>query len=137
MEHPVAYRDAMKKAVYWGSTGLLTLLLCFSAGMYLFSHEMAAEAFVNLGFPTWVIYPLAIAKLLAVAAILTRRSAVLLEWAYAGVCFDLSLAVGAHLSVGDGEHMAAVVGLVLLFTSYVSGGLRYGNAAFPRAAKGG
>lgn len=122
----------MKKAVYWVSTGLLALLMTFSASMYFLNHDAIVEAFTGLGFPTWLIYPLATAKLLAVIAILSRRSAMLLEWAYAGMAFDVLLAAGAHLSVGDGQHVAAVVGIVLVATSYVSGGLLHGNAAFPR-----
>lgn len=73
------------KVIYWISTGLLSLLMLMSGGMYIFNNEMAREAITNLGYPAYVIYPLAIAKILGVVAILTRKSKVLLEWAYAGL----------------------------------------------------
>ena len=45
---------------------------------------------------------LGVAKLLGIAAILSGRSRVLKEWAYAGFTFDLLLAAYSHLLSGDG-----------------------------------
>ncbi|MFT7589626.1 MAG: hypothetical protein ACI959_001846 [Limisphaerales bacterium] len=107
------------KIVYWISTALLCLLMCFSAGMYFIKNGEVQAEFIHLGFPIWIIYPLAIAKILAVIAILTRASKTLLEWAYAGMFFDMLLAAGAHISIGDGGQTAAIIGAVLLLVSYV------------------
>jgi len=65
-----------------------------------------------------VVYPLAIAKILGVIAILSKKSSTLKEWAYAGFFFDFVLAAAAHLSVGDGEFAPAVVASVVLLVSY-------------------
>ncbi|MEM8526726.1 MAG: DoxX family protein [Bacteroidota bacterium] len=92
-----------------------------SAGMYFFNYKEIAKTFGTLGYPAYVIYPLAIAKVLAVIAILTRKNASLTEWAYAGLFFDFVLALMAHLEAQDGEFGGAVVALVLLFTSYFVG----------------
>ena len=109
------------KLVYWISTGILTLIMGVgSAGMYIVKHQMVSEIFEFLGYPTYIIYPLAIAKILGLIAIWTRKSHVLKEWAYAGFFFDLILAISAHLMVNDGEYIAAVFALVLLFISYFS-----------------
>ena len=45
-----------------------------SAAMYIFNHAEVAKIFTSLGYPTYIIYPLAIAKILGVIAILTRYS---------------------------------------------------------------
>ena len=86
--------------------------------MYFVQNEMVSETFLKLGFPTFIIYPLAIAKILGLVAIWTNKSKMLKEWAYAGFTFDVLLAIGAHLSINDGEHYAALFGLVLIIISY-------------------
>ncbi len=53
-----------KKIIYWIATSLLTLLVLFSAGMYFFNHEEIIKAFEGLGYPTYIIYPLATLKLM-------------------------------------------------------------------------
>jgi len=114
------------KIVFWATTGLLSLMMLFSVYMYLFNTPEISTAFTNLGFPTWIIYPLAIAKILGVLAITTRMNDTLKEWAYAGFFFDFLLAAGAHLSVGDGEHWGAIIAAVLLLVSYFFGKRAFG-----------
>lgn len=105
--------------IYRVTTGLLTLLMLLSVGMYVFQYQMVSENYALLGFPTFIIYPLAIAKILGLVAIWTNKSKTLKEWAYAGFVFNTLLGVGAHLNVGDGEFAGAAVGLILAITSYV------------------
>jgi hypothetical protein len=100
------------------STGLLTLLMGFSATMYIVQNEMVASTFGDLGFPTWIIYPLATAKVLGLIAIWSNKSKTLKEFAYAGFMFDTLLAAGAHLSINDGGFAPALVGLGIVLTSY-------------------
>ena len=102
------------KIIYWIATGLMSALFLFSASMYIFNNAEIQGAFTALGFPVWVIYPLAAAKILAVVAILSRRSKLLAEWAYAGLFFDSLLAMGAHLNVGDGNAGGAIMAIALL-----------------------
>ncbi len=108
-----------QKIIYWIATGVLCAILLFSSGMYFFNYEQAAGFYRNLGFPTWIIYPSATVKLLAVAAILTKKSAVLKEWAYAGVFYDVTLAFTAHMMAGDGAGGLAAVAIVTVLVSYV------------------
>jgi len=110
------------KLIYYISTGLLTALTAFSAGMYFFNYTHVSEEFVKLGFPTYIIYPLAILKILGLVAIWTKKSRTLKEWAYAGFLFDFILAGAAHISVGDGEFGGAILATILLLTSYFSWG---------------
>lgn len=110
------------KIIYWVSTGLLSALMLMSASFYLFNNPAIQEAFTSLGYPTYLIYPLAIAKILGLVAIWTRRSTTLKEWAYAGFFYDTLLAASAHLAVNDGQAMGAIIGLVLVLTSYYTQG---------------
>ena len=107
------------KIIYWVATGLLTALMLMSAGMYIFNNDMVSEVFVKLGYPTYIIYPLAATKILGLIAILTKKSKNLEEWAYAGFFFDFVLAFSAHLVVNDGEFAAALIAIVLLLISYI------------------
>ena len=111
----------MKKRDLWIyriSTGLLTGLMLMSASMYFAQYEMVSEIFTLLGFPTFIIYPLAVAKILGLVAIWFKKSKTLTEWAYAGFVFDFILAISAHVSVQDGEYAGAAVALVLVLVSY-------------------
>ncbi len=106
------------KIIYWIATGLLTVMMLMSVGMYFSNHAEVSDTFLKLGFPTYIIYPLAIAKLLGLIAIWTNKIKALKEWAYAGFFFNIILAIAAHIMINDGEHMPAIVALVLLLVSY-------------------
>ena len=106
-----------EKFIYWIATGLLCLIMFFSAMMYLFSYDSAVSFFQNLGFPTWIIYPSATVKILGVIAILSKKSKLLKEWAYAGMFFDMVLASTAHYMAQDGAGGIAAIGLLSLVIS--------------------
>ncbi len=108
------------KTIFYISTGLLTLLMLFSASMYFVNTEGVAAEFTKLGFPTYIIYPLAIAKLLGLIAIWFIKNPSLKEWAYAGFFFNILLAFSAHLIMNDGDQMGAVLALAFLVISYTS-----------------
>ncbi len=108
------------KIAYWVSTGLLTLLSLLSAIMYFTNYPEVSKTFESLGYPTYIIYPLAIAKILGLVAIWTKRSKTLKEWAYAGFFFDALLAASAHIMVSDGAQSPAIVAIVLVLVSYWS-----------------
>ncbi len=105
------------KIIYWTSTGLLTALMLMSVGMYIFNHVEISNTFSRLGYPSYIIYPLAIAKILGLTAIWTNKSKTLKEWAYAGFFFDFVLAFFAHLMVGE-SIVIALIALLLLGISY-------------------
>lgn len=106
------------KIVYWVATGLLSALLLMSAGMYLFKTEDMSILFNSLGYPVYLIYPLAFAKISAVAVLLIPKLIKLKYWAYSALFFEFVLAFFAHYMVSDGEQMGAMVAIVLLLTSY-------------------
>lgn len=108
------------KIIYYVSTGLLSLLMLFSAGMYIFNHEEVASMFTNFGYPSYIIYPYAVAKLLGLVALWFVANKTIKEWAYAGFFFAFIFAFFAHIMINDGEQTGAVVAMVLLIISYIT-----------------
>lgn len=108
------------KIIYWVSTGLLTAMMLMSAGMYIFTNAEISAVFETLGFPSYIVIPLAIAKILGIATIWVNKFKSLKEWAYAGFFFDFVIAFFAHFMVGDGECGGAAMAMVLLLVSYFS-----------------
>lgn len=121
------------KIAYLASTGLLSLMMLLSAGMYFFNYAEISEVFISLGFPTFIIYPLGIAKVLGLVAIWTRKSETLKEWAYAGFFFDFALAFSAHIVAQDGEQFGALIAMILLGISYFFGRRTFGEVAAEEA----
>jgi hypothetical protein len=75
--------------------------------------------FEGFGYPTYIIYPYGVAKLLGLAAIWFIGNKILKEWAYAGFFFAFVLAFFAHVMIGDGEQIGAAIAMVLLVVSYI------------------
>ncbi|WP_109299133.1 DoxX family protein [Aquimarina sp. AU474] len=107
------------KIIYWITTGILCLLFFAGAMMYIFNYPRAEGFFINLGFPTWIIYPLAFLKIAGAITIITKWSRFLKELAYAGFLFDAILALAAHIMVRDGEYMFAIIALILIILSWI------------------
>jgi len=107
------------KIIYWVATGLLSAMMLLSGSMYIIKNADVSAEFATLGFPTYIVYPLAIAKMLGIVAILTKQSAFLKEWAYAGFFFNFTMAFLAHLMAGDGKLAGPIVALLLLTVSYI------------------
>ncbi|WP_281991593.1 DoxX family protein [Aquimarina aggregata] len=101
------------------ATGLLCFLFLSGAMIYIFSYSRAKGFFINLGFPTWIIYPLATLKTLGAIGILIKKSIFLKELAYAGFLFDAILALVAHIMVNDGEHAPVIISIALVTISWI------------------
>jgi hypothetical protein len=107
------------KIIYYVATVLLTAIMLFSVSMYFFKHDMIKGAFQSFGYPTYIIYPYAVAKLLGLVALWMPGYNTLKEWAYAGFFYAFVLAFFAHYMVGDGQQATAVVALIALAVSYI------------------
>lgn len=107
------------KIIYYIATALLTAVMLFSVSMYFFKHDMIKGAFESFGYPIYIIYPYAVAKLLGLVAIWLPGYKTLKEWAYAGFFYAFILAFFAHYMIGDGQQGTAVVALIALAVSYV------------------
>ena len=108
----------LQKNLYWTATLLLSLMTLASGILYLIRTEEIKNEFLSLGYPTHIIVPLAVAKILAVITILRNRWQKLVEWAYAGLFFDFVLAAIAHWKAQDGDIGGALLALVVLLLSY-------------------
>lgn len=89
--------------------------------MYFVKYDMVTEVYGTLGYPSYLVYPVAVAKFLGITAILSNKCTRLKGLAYAGFFFLLILATTAHLQIADGGFAPALVALVLLLISYFSG----------------
>lgn len=123
------------KAVYWISTGLLCLFYAVGAFFYLTQRPMVEEGYAWLGFPAYLITLLAIAKIAAPLAILTRFSVRLSDLAYAGMFYHLLIAISAHLNKGDGGYPPAALALGLMVVSFLTqnAGRKVASANVPYA----
>ena len=106
-----------KKIIYWTSTVLMCAIFLFSATMYLTRPEEVKGFFQTLNYPTYLVYPLATIKILGIIAVLSNKSKLLKEWAYAGFFFDAVLAAMAHIDANDGSEMMSIVAVVLVIVS--------------------
>jgi uncharacterized membrane protein YphA (DoxX/SURF4 family) len=88
--------------VYWGTT-LLLAVECVVGGMM---GALRLEPFIgiirHLGYPAYFMTILSVWYVLAGLALLVPRLPRLKEWAYAGLIFNYTGAVGSRLAVGDG-----------------------------------
>lgn len=109
------------KILYWVGTLLLSIVMIFSAQMYFRNPEMVAGFFSGLGYPSYLVYPLATAKVLGLVAIWGNFSRSLKEWAYAGFFFDIVLAFTAHMVAKDGGELFSILAFIGLVISYTSG----------------
>ncbi len=106
------------KIIYWVSTAIMCAIFMYSAFMYFTKYEMVTGFFEYLVFPQWLIYPLAVAKVLGVVAVLTKKSKFLKELAYAGFLYDALLALTAHVMTGGGYQMS-IIALVATIVSWI------------------
>ncbi|QXP50942.1 MULTISPECIES: DoxX family protein [unclassified Cellulophaga] len=109
------------KILYWIGTALLTAIMLFSIQMYLLNTAAIQGAFIALGYPAYLVYPLAFAKILGLVAILGNFNTSLKQWAYAGFFFNISLAFFAHIAANDGQYLFALLAFIGLIISYFAG----------------
>lgn len=115
--------------LYYATTALISVAILGGASQYLsgneqmvaaFSFEMTGE-YNAIGFPAWLIYPMGIAKVLGIAALWIRVPRWLREWAYAGLFFNLLLAIGAHafnpINPADADAFLPAIFVVILAAS--------------------
>jgi len=113
--------DKTAKWVYWISTGLVAFVYLGGAAFYISMHDTVAGMYEGLlHYPTYIIWPLAILKIVAGVVILWRPKAMITDWAYGAMFWHLALAASAHMSVGDPGWPPAVVAEVLLVVSWLT-----------------
>jgi hypothetical protein len=115
------------KIIYWITTILVSVMMMFSAYMYL-NNDAIKQAFIHLGFPSYFRVELAVAKIIGAVVLLIPVQSKIKEWVYAGFAITFISAFVAHVSAGDPlqVYIMPLVFFVLLLISY----LLYSRNAF-------
>ncbi|MBN7816480.1 DoxX family protein [Algoriphagus pacificus] len=109
------------KIIYWTATGLISLMMLFSAFAY-FNDPSVSAGFTSMGFPDYFRVELGLAKILGVLVLLLPFTPKFLkEWAYAGFGITFISAFIAHFVSGHpfSAIIMPVVAAALLITSRI------------------
>jgi hypothetical protein len=114
----------MKKinTIYWILTGLAGAMMLLSSIPNILSVPDAVELVVkHLGYPSYFLPMIGVAKLAGAIAILIPGFPRIKEWAYAGLIYDLTAAIYSAISVGDpvSQWLPILVPIILLASSYI------------------
>ena len=109
------------RIIYWVLTAIVSLLMLFSAYMYLTSDAIK-QGFVHLGFPDYFRVELGIAKLIGGIALLLPLPRRVKEWTYAGFGINFISAFIAHVALGDEFKNFALIPVLfaILVGSYIT-----------------
>lgn len=111
----------LQRLIYWIATFLCCGIFVYSAQMYFRNTAGVQGYFEQLQYPAYLVIPLAIAKIVAIIMILWRGLPWMTEWAYAGLFFDVVLALTAHLKASDGGYLFSLLVVIALPISYFLG----------------
>lgn len=111
------------KIIFWAATIILVLWEgVMPLSTVLFTPEYVNAGTKPLGYPDYFAYTLIFCKVLGVTAIAWRNTPALLkEWAYAGLAFNLIFAFISHACVDKniGFMLMPLVVLAILAVSYI------------------
>jgi hypothetical protein len=108
---------------YWICTALVAFSFLSGGVVDVMRMPQALEGMTHLGYPPYFMVILGVWKILGGIVILLPGLAVVKEWAYAGMIFDLTGATASHLATGD-DVGHVVVPLVLAALVVASWALR-------------
>ncbi len=106
-----------RKTIHQISTISLFSLLLLTGVLYFIYYGELVIYFERYGYPIYLIYPLAIAKIIGSLIVLFSKNDSLKELAYAGFFFNFVLAFFAHLMVSEFDPFPTI-SMVLLLVSY-------------------
>ncbi len=107
------------KIIYWSSTIVFVLFMLFSSIPDIMMVPEAVQFITHLGYPTYFIPFIGVAKVLGCLALLVPNFNKLKEWAYAGLVFDLIGAVYSNLMV-DGWNNGMLVMVPVFAIAFLS-----------------
>lgn len=110
-----------QKIIYLVSTALVSLMMVGGALGFIFDYEGSVKEVTELGYPAYLVLFIAVAKIAGIAAIWIKKSGPLMQWAYAGLFFELLIVVYMYLNVRPLDSIGALIAIALLFTSYFAG----------------
>ncbi len=107
------------KLIYWTATILFVGFMLFSSIPDALMTPEAVTFMTHLGYPSYFISFIGVAKILGCIAIVVPGFPKIKEWAYAGMAFDLLGAIYS-LIANDGFHVPMLFMLVPLVLGMVS-----------------
>ena len=107
------------KGIYWVSTVYVLLLMMWSFVIYHVQNDFMTSFFEYLGYPPYIIYPLAYLKLVAVLVIVTNRYEDVKEWVYVAYFFNVVLATSAYINAGELYSLHSYLALICVPLSYL------------------
>ncbi len=108
-----------QKTIYWTSTIIFVAFMLLSSIPDIIMEPEAVKFITHLGYPTYFIPFIGVAKVLGCIAILIPNFNKIKEWAYAGLVFDLIGAVYSNLMV-DGWNNGMLIMVPIFALVYVS-----------------
>ncbi|MEE8262374.1 MAG: DoxX family protein [Gammaproteobacteria bacterium] len=106
------------KIIYWTATGLMLFLMLAAIVGYPLRWDTIGAEFQEMGFPSYIPYPLWALKVIGVVVIVTNKYDNLKNWVYATYFMNMLLALSAHWS-NDTFFGHAVAGMVAIVVSYI------------------
>ena len=106
-----------RKTIHQITTYSLFSLLILTGILYFVYYTDLVMYFSRYGYPIYLIYPLAFAKIIGSLVVLFSKNEWLKEFAYAGFFFNFVLAFFAHLMVHEFDPFPTM-SMVMLLTSY-------------------
>src|SRR5258708_36360827 len=85
-----------RSIVYWVSTALTAFIFLSGGVGELARPASRMQGMTHLGYPAYFVTLLGVWKILGGITVLAPRLPRLKEWAYAGMCFDLTGATASH-----------------------------------------
>ncbi len=107
------------KIIYWIATLWLALGMASTGIVQIIKMEDEVANFTKLGYPTYLMILIGIAKMLGVMAILSPKFPILKEWAYAGFTYTMMGAIISHIVVQD-ELISLFGPVLLLVLTFIS-----------------
>ncbi|MBI3518852.1 MAG: DoxX family protein [Bacteroidetes bacterium] len=93
----------MKKTttLYWIFTGLLIPAIGIGSIPGVISSPDSVKIFTELGYPAYLVPFVSVARILALVVIFIPKFPRLKEWAYAGIVFDIVVAIYSQIAIGN------------------------------------
>jgi hypothetical protein len=103
---------------YWVLNGLFAAFIALGSVFDVMMVPEAVELFDRLGYPTYLLPFLGIAKLVGAAAVLLPAPPTVKEWAYAGLAYDLIGAIYSHIMIADPLWWGPAIPLLVMLPAY-------------------
>lgn len=109
------------RAIYWTGVAMTSLWFGASGFFELTGNPIVWGITLKLGYPSYFIYVLGVAKITGIAVLLTpNRLLRLKEWVFAGLFFDIIFAFSSKVTIlGLGSAIDAVLAFVMVSVTYI------------------